>query len=152
MDENVVAIFPQFISERQEIHCHRFGEHMKHLITYRNAKNILENVNIEVRRERPPRLRPSVAMDRALKASAVAKHAAHCDNVLQPRIVFHECHLRKRKIKESLYIRHNFTYNWDQSVDVSEVWPHLIEITKCCSISNGRHVDNELSRQPNETA
>ncbi|KFD61194.1 hypothetical protein M514_00850 [Trichuris suis] len=91
---------------------------MKNLTRYNKAKQELEGTNTETaHRERPPSLPPLVAMERALAASAVAEHAAHCSGSLQTRILCKEPQLFIRRIKEALYIQHNTTINRDNGVE-----------------------------------
>ncbi|KFD58087.1 hypothetical protein M513_00850 [Trichuris suis] len=92
---------------------------MKNLTRYNKAKQELEGTNTETaHRERPPSLPPLVAMERALAASAVAEHAAHCSGSLQTRILCKEPQLFIRRIKEALYIQHNTTINRDNGVEI----------------------------------
>ncbi|KFD45341.1 hypothetical protein M513_13783 [Trichuris suis] len=91
---------------------------MKNLKRYKNAKQELEGTNTETdHRGRPPSLTPLVAMERALAASAVAEHAAHCSGSLQTRILCKEPQLSNGRIKEALYIQHNTTINRDNGVE-----------------------------------
>ncbi|KFD45899.1 hypothetical protein M513_13237 [Trichuris suis] len=113
----------------------RFSQHIKNLTCYNKAIQELEGTNTETaHRGRPPSLPPLVAMERALAASAVAEHAAHCSGSLQTRIICKEPQLTIRRIKEALYIQHNTTINRDNGVEVSNIWNNLINTTSCCSL------------------
>ncbi|KFD54785.1 hypothetical protein M513_04485, partial [Trichuris suis] len=68
-------------------------------------------------------------MERALAASAVAKHAAHCSGSLQSRVLCREPHLSIRRIKEALYIQHNENINRDKGVEISNIWNNVINVT-----------------------
>ncbi|KFD46760.1 hypothetical protein M513_12341 [Trichuris suis] len=78
-------------------------------------------------------------MERALAASAIAEHAAHCSGSLQGRVLCKESHLPLRRIKEALFIRHNTNINRDNGVDISAIWGNIINATKCCLIELHAH-------------
>ncbi|KFD45004.1 hypothetical protein M514_14119 [Trichuris suis] len=114
---------------------------MKCLKWYNNAKCALQNGPLITTRGRPPKINPQVAMEKALKASAVAECIDHCNNNFQAKILSYESNLRLRKIKEALYIRYNTTYNRDLGEDVSIIWSKLTSLTiplshSLCHIQN----------------
>ncbi|KFD59960.1 hypothetical protein M514_27857 [Trichuris suis] len=115
---------------------HRFQQHMRQLRRYNKAKQELENNGSisETHRGRPSSVPPHIAMERALAASAIAEHAAHCSGSLQGRVLCKESHLPLRRIKEALFIRHNTNINQDNGVDISAIWGSIIDATKCCLI------------------
>ncbi|KFD64516.1 hypothetical protein M514_12999 [Trichuris suis] len=85
---------------------HRFREHMKHLARYNRAKQDLEGTSSPqtTHRGRPPTVHPTLAMEHALAASAVAEHAARCRGSLQTKVVCKESRLSRRRIKEAFFI------------------------------------------------
>ncbi|KFD63510.1 hypothetical protein M514_24319 [Trichuris suis] len=123
-----------YIGETSGALEHRLNEHMKCMKWYNNAKSTLQNGAPVTNRGRPPKLNPQVAMEKALKASAVAEHIALCNNSFQAQTLCYESNLRLRKIKEALYIRYNTTFNRDLGEDVSMIWANLIDTTNCCSL------------------
>ncbi|KFD46959.1 hypothetical protein M513_12149 [Trichuris suis] len=96
-------------------------------------------------------------MERALAASAIAEHAAHCSGSLQGRVLCKESHLPLRRIKEALFIRHNTNINRDNGVDISAIWGNIINATKCCLIQkltnqNCSKIGQSASRQLDQPA
>ncbi|KFD49404.1 hypothetical protein M513_09671 [Trichuris suis] len=85
-------------------------------------------------RRKRPKLNTQVAMEKALKASAVVEHTAQSKYTFQANILYYESNLRLRKIKEALYIRYITTYNRDLG-DVGMIWSNVIDCTNRCSLS-----------------
>ncbi|KFD49153.1 hypothetical protein M514_09977 [Trichuris suis] len=91
-------------------------------------------------------------MEKAIQASAVVEHAAHCDQPLQPKVLCYENNIRLRRIKEALYIRHTVTYNRDQGAEmglftlVPGIWPPAAALARLChSIVM---IDNRVTDDP----
>ncbi|KFD55251.1 hypothetical protein M513_03892 [Trichuris suis] len=55
-------------------------------------------------RGKRPKLHTQVAMEKALKASAVVEHISESKYTFQANILYYESNLQLRKIKEALYI------------------------------------------------
>ncbi|KFD56647.1 hypothetical protein M513_02323 [Trichuris suis] len=78
-----------YIGETEFSLTRRFLQHMTHLTRDTNAKQELEDTSSSTttRHGKPSSFPPSVGMERALAASAVAEHAARSSGSLQTRVL-----------------------------------------------------------------
>ncbi|KFD52917.1 hypothetical protein M513_06227, partial [Trichuris suis] len=122
-----------YIGETGNTLFRRFDQHMKNVLTYKNAERRL-NGEPTIGPGRPPKIEPRKAMANAIKASVVVEYASQCSLDPRPKIISRESLFHLRRIKEALYIKSNSTINRDNGVVVSEVWSALIDKFQCCTL------------------
>ncbi|CDW54469.1 hypothetical protein TTRE_0000273901 [Trichuris trichiura] len=105
-----------YIRETGDILLHRFGQHMKNVLTYKYAERTL-NGEPATGPGCPQTTDPRKAMEKAISASVIVEHAS-------------------RRIMEALYIKNNSTINRDNGIAASEAWAALINKFQCCALLN----------------
>ncbi|KFD46007.1 hypothetical protein M513_13124, partial [Trichuris suis] len=108
-----------YIGETGNTLFHRFDQHMKNVLTYKNAERRL-NGEPTIGPGRPPKIEPRKAMANAIKASVVVEHASQCSLDPRPKIICRESLFHLQRIKEALYIKSNSTIHRDNGVAFSE--------------------------------
>ncbi|KFD46502.1 hypothetical protein M513_12616 [Trichuris suis] len=74
----------------------------QHLSCPKHYKNALSDLQGKTRRRgRPRKTKPHIAMNEAVKTSAIVEHASCCDGQLLSRVICREKDFKLRKIKEA---------------------------------------------------
>ncbi|KFD48894.1 hypothetical protein M513_10257 [Trichuris suis] len=103
-----------YIGETGNTLFHRFDQHMKNVLTYKNSERRL-NGEPTTGPGRPPPIEARKAMAKAIKASAVVEQGSQCSLDPRPKIICRESLFHLRRIKEAL-IKNNSAINRDHGV------------------------------------
>ncbi|KFD46357.1 hypothetical protein M514_12773 [Trichuris suis] len=122
-----------YIGETGNALFHRFGQHMRNALAYKNAERRL-NVEPTTGPGRPPTVDPRKAVAKAIKASVSVEHATQCSLDPQPKIICRESLFRLRRVKVALYIKSNSTIIPDNGMAAGGVWGELINKFQCYAL------------------
>ncbi|KFD63439.1 hypothetical protein M514_24365 [Trichuris suis] len=142
-----------YIGETGNTLSHRYDQRLSCLNRCKNAVNEQKGLGAK-RRGRPRKLQPNDAMDEAIKASAIVEHAYRYDGQLYPNIIAVEPYFQVRKIKETLYVRHNEVINSDKGTEVAfnRVHGYTPATYESCSTAAFKHGRTEAVRPATEAS